>query len=382
MNAFASLLTQIYYDKLITKLENPLKLTEELVSKMPPPAEYPNARFVERVLAPCSLVIYDRSKQPRDKNNDKEHIQKLKNDYEVYGIREDKLPPIVKKSTDSTNEYLLEGVSGWHRDDVLSQFGQEFYVYDIYEFDTPWAERVARSASNWSTGPQKTQSRNDYIKEICNAVLAGEIPSDVESITKAIEEIAADTTAKTRKFIKKEVIANTQVIANFRTYNPESGLKSKNSVKYFCNEQDIPFAGTVGRTDQQVVEQGCITYFASNTNNFSTWARGWVNAAKYCVPIYLIAYLETRDGDLKSAREQLLNEFIELKQLWISEVFKVSGVDNTGEDHYFPIKLVAFLPQNIKPDNVNSGLPTETTLVDVDGISVKFGPDMQCLSEL
>ena len=68
--------------------------------------------------------------------------------------------------------------------------------------------------------------------------------------------------------------------------------------------------------------------------------------------------------------------------MWVSEVFKVAGVDNTGEDHYFPIKLVAFLPQNVKPDNVNGGLPTETTLVDVEGNVVKFSPDMQCLSEL
>jgi hypothetical protein len=382
MSTITSLQTQLYYDKLITTLENPLNLSEELVQQMPEPREYPGSQFVQRVMAPRSLVSYDRAKQPRDKLNDNEHLQNLKNDYEVYGIRVDKYPPIVKKSSDSTNEYLLEGVAGWHRDDVLSQFGQEFYVYDIYEFDTPWAERVVRSASNWSNGPQKTQSRNDYVKEICNAVEIGEISSDVESIDKAIEEIAADTTAKTRRFIKKEVIANTQVIANFRTYNPEGGLKSKNSIKYFCQEQGIPFAGTVGRTDQEVVEQGCITYFASNTNNFSTWARGWVNAAKYGVPIYLIAYLETRDGDITQAREELLNEFTKLKQMWVSEVFKVAGVDNTGEDHYFPVKLVALLPQNVKPDNVNGGLPTETTLVDIEGNVVKFDLDMQCLSEL
>jgi hypothetical protein len=373
--------SQDYYNKIITTLNNPLNLTKELVEQMPEPREYPNSKFVERVIVPRSLVNYDRSKQPRDKLNDKKHLQDLKNDYEVYGIRTEKYPPIVKKSTDSTNEHLLEGVGGWHRNETLSQIDQEFYVYDIYRFDSPWAERVVRNGSNWSTGPAKTQSRNDYIKEICNAVEAGEISSDEESIDKAIEEIAADTTAKTRRFIKKEVIANTQVIANFRTYNPEGGLKSNNSVKYFCHEQGIPFAGTEGRTDQEVIEQGCITYFASNTNNFSTWGRGWFNAAKYGVPIIIFAYLEERAGDIIKAREEKLNEFIKLKQMWVSEVFKVASVDNTGEDHYFPIKLGGFAPQNIMPDNVNRGLPTETTLVDVEGNAIEFNPEMRCLSE-
>jgi len=371
---------QQYYDKLITSLSNPLGITEELIAQLPEPLEYNGAKHIARVIAPRSCVNYVQSKQPRDKQNDIAHLNDLKNDFEVYGIRLDKLPPIVKFANDTINPYLLDGVAGWHRDIVLGDLGQEFYVYDIYEFESPWHERLVRSSSNWSSGPQKTQTRNDYLKEICNAVEAGEIESNPDAISFAVEQIAADRTAKVRRWIKSEAISKTQVIANFRTYNPEG--KSPNSIYAFCKANQIPVAGTNGREVVDVMNQGCITYFATNANNMSTWGRGFAFSQKYDLPVLYFGYLAERRSDLRQQRLALLEEFQEVKDLFVKGCFAVTGVENDGEPHDFPIRFAGFLPQNIQPDGISGGLGTENTIVDVDGNPLEFSPDMPCLTDL
>lgn len=371
---------QQYYDKLIKNLSNPLGITEELVEKLPSPAEYDGAKHVARVIAPRSCVNYVQSCQPRDKQNDITHLNDLKNDFEVYNIRLDKLPPIVKFANDTTNPYLLEGVAGWHRDIVLDDLGQEFYVYDVYEFDTPWDERLARSSTNWSTGPQKTQTRNDYLKEICNAVQACEISNDPNAISNAVEQIAADRSPKVRRWIKSEAISKNQAIANFRTYNPEG--KSENSIHAFCKDTNIPIAGVNNREIKDLMAQGCITYFATNANNFATWGRGFAFSQKYGLPILFFGYLSERKSDLREQRLALLEEFQEVKDLFVKQSFAVSGTENQGEPHYFPIRFVGFLPQNIRPDSVFGGSDTEHTIVDLDGNPLEFSPDMPCLTEI
>lgn len=371
---------QQYYDKLITSLSNPLGITEELVAELPEPLEYNGAKHVARVVAPRSCVNYVQSKQPRDKQNDIAHLNDLKNDFEVYGIRLDKLPPIVKFANDTINPYLLDGIAGWHRDIVLGDLGQEFYVYDIYEFESPWHERLVRSSSNWSSGPQKTQTRNDYLKEICNAVEAGEIAPDPDSISFAVEQIAADRTSKVRRWIKSEAISKTQVIANFRTYNPEG--KSPNSIYAFCKANQIPVAGTNGREVVDVMNQGCITYFATNANNMSTWGRGFAFSQKYDLPVLYFGYLAERKSDLREQRLGLLEEFQQVKDLFVKGCFAVAGIENDGEPHDFPIRFAGFLPQNIQPDGISGGLGTENTIVDVDGNPLEFSPDMACLTDL
>ena len=381
MQTSASLVQiQLYYNKMIANLANPLGITEELVDQLPEPKEYPGATFICRVLAPRSCVNYAQSKQPRDKQNDISHLNDLKNDFEVYGIRLDKYPPIVKFAKDSTNPYLLDGVAGWHRDVVLDDLGQEYYVYDVYEFDTPWHERVARSSTNWSVGPFKTQNRNDYLKEICNAVESGEIAADADSITSAVDQIAADRSDGVRRWIKREALAKTQVIANFRTFNPEG--KSQNSIHAFCTKNKIPVAGVNDRENKDIKKQGCITYFATNANNMATWGRGFAFSQKYDLPVLYFGYLSERKSDLRKQRLALLAEFEQVKQLFVKGCFAVAGVENNGEPHYFPIRFAGFLPQNIKPDNVSGGLDTEHMIVDVDGNALKFSPDMPCLTEL
>lgn len=380
MQTTASLVqVQLYYDKMIASLSNPLGLTSELVEQLPEPREYDGANFVARVVAPRSCVNYVQSKQPRDKQNDISHLNDLRNDFEVYGIRTDKHPPIVKFAKDTTNPYLLEGVAGWHRDIVLDDMGQEYYVYDIYEFDSPWYERVTRSSTNWSIGPSKTQNRNDYLKEICNAVEAGEIAADADSITSAVDQIAADRSDGVRRWIKREALAKTQVIANFRTFNPEG--KSQNSIYAFCTQNNIPVAGTNGRETKEIKKQGCITYFATNANNMATWGRGFAFSQKYEVPILYFGYLSERKSDLHKQRLALLEEFIEVKEMFVKGSFAVAGIENSGEPHYFPIRFAGFLPQNIKPDSVSGGLDTEHTIVDVYGNPLKFSPNMLCLTE-
>ena len=383
---------QVYFNKLISNLKNPFNITKEMAEQMPEPRKLKGGRHVGRFMAPCSMVIYNMSEQPRDKLVDTDHIQRLKLVYETYGFDPKRHPPVVTRSNNSTNDYILQGQGGWHTQEVYSHFGQEFAIYDVYEYDTPFDARCAKSETNPPAGTdiRLPMTIQDYIKEICTAVAAGEIPCDIESIRKAIhrfvpkikDDYGNDTdkvalTPATIAKIEKGVFSDVQVIANFRTYNIKARSDSKNSIPYFCQEQGVPLAGT-----KNAIEQGCITYFVSNTNNNSTWARAWENWYKYDIPILLFAYLETRNGDkpILEYRQKLLNEFIRKKHVWIKSSLKFAGVNNTEEK--FPIKFCGFLPQNIMPDTNNGGLATETTLVDVEGNAIVFNPNMRCLSEI
>jgi hypothetical protein len=383
--------TQAYYDNLNAKLKNPFNITKEMAKQMPAPRNMRGGRWIQRVMAPCSMIYYNMSEQPRDKLIDVKHIQKLKQLYEVHGFDPKQHPPVVTKSKNSTSDYILQGLGGWHTQEVYSHFGQEFAIYDVYEYDTPFDARCAKSETN---PPAGTDTRlpmtiQDYTKEVCTAVAAGEIGTDKESLRQAIYRIVpkikddhgndTDKVALSKSTItkiEKGVFSDAQVIANFRTYNSKARSVSKNSVPYFCQDQGVPLPGT-----KNAIKQCCITAFVSNTNNNSTWARGWENWCKYGVPIILFAYLETRNGDkpILEYRQKLLDEFIKKKQVWSKASLRFAGVNNTKEK--FPIIFGGFLPQNIMPDNNKGGQATETTLVDVEGNAIEFNPEMRCLSE-
>ena len=84
------------WQKVLLTCNNPLGLTEELVEKTlktAPPKEYPGATFMGRYIIPRQFVRYDEAEQPRDKNNDSEHVNNLTNNFNTVGYREDAQPP-------------------------------------------------------------------------------------------------------------------------------------------------------------------------------------------------------------------------------------------------------------------------------------------------
>lgn len=372
--------TLAQWDKGLNQCANPLGLTDEMIEKMPEALQLEGATYLGRYKIPRAFVQYVYGDQPRQKQNEQQNISDLMVSFEEYGIDTSCYPPIVQLINDGTNPFLVRGVSGFHRDEVFHQNDQEFYVYDLYDFESPWALRLARSVTNAHLRPAKRMTRHDYLKEIRAALKNKEIEPNVDAISHAVDTMAVGAGAKLRRWVKREAANYTQEVSNFRTYNPE-GKKGNSTIYQFCKEQSIPFAGTVGRTKEQIEEQECVTYFATNANNFSTWGRGFANSQEYDVPIIFFAYLANPVTDLRSARQELLDEFVRVKDLYVSACFRVADAQPTGESHYFPIKFGGFLPQYIESTSSLGGLPTEMTIVDVDGNEIEFSPDMLCLTE-
>ena len=377
--------TLMVWAKLLPICNNPLGLTEEMLHESLeacPPREYKGAKHIERCLVPRTALRYNEEEQPRDKNNDIDHVNKLRNDFEVNGYNIDCPPPICCFDYESNSPYELKGQSGFNRSEAYNGIDQEMIIVDIYEYDSKMWEVVARNQSNHHSNPALVQTKNDYIKEVCNAVDAGIIEGTSGSIDSFVDEIASDKNQKTRRSIKDACYNNCQVFPNFRTFNSSGTIKNKNSLKGFLHNYGLDPAGIDGRTEEQLKEQGYIVYCAGNGGNKATWMRGIVHGIKLNIPVWVIGYASTRKADLKEFRESWIEEFNELKETTIQFAGIILNDCDSSDfaEDYFPVKVAGFLPQYVKPNPKDGGAPTEKGLVDSNGIPVKFDPDGDCLT--
>ena len=77
MNNSPSVDAESMWAKMLTKCSNPLGLTQDMVEASKeacPPIEYKNAKYLDRCLVPRSILRYNDEEQPRDKNNDQDHV--------------------------------------------------------------------------------------------------------------------------------------------------------------------------------------------------------------------------------------------------------------------------------------------------------------------
>jgi len=377
--------TEGFWAKSSIKCVNPLGMTQDMVEASKttcPHIEYKNAEYIGRYLIPRNFLRYNDEEQPRDKNNDTDHVNKLKNDFEVNGYNIDCPPPICCFDYESNSPYELKGQSGFNRSEAYNGIDQEMIIVDIYEYETKMWEVVARNQSNHHSNPALVQTKNDYIKEVCNAVDAGIIESTSESIDSFVDEIASDKNQPTRRAIKDACYNNCQVFPNFRTFNSSGTIKNKNSLKGFLHNYGLPPAGIDGRTEEQLKEQGYIVYCAGNGGNKATWMRGIVHGIKLNIPVWVIGYAPTRKADLIEFRESWIEEFNELKETTIQFAGIILNDCDSSDfaEDYFPVKVAGFLPQYVKPNPKDGGAPTEKGLVDSNGTPIKFDPDGDCLA--
>ena len=377
--------TEGFWAKSSIKCANPLGMTQDMVEASKttcPHIEYKNAEYIGRYLIPRNFLRYNDEEQPRDKNNDIDHVNKLRNDFEVNGYNIDCPPPICCFDYESNSPYELKGQSGFNRSEAYNGIDQEMIIVDIYEYDSKMWEVVARNQSNHHSNPALVQTKNDYIKEVCNAVDAGIIEGTSGSIDSFVDEIASDKNQKTRRSIKDACYNNCQVFPNFRTFNSSGTIKNKNSLKGFLHNYGLDPAGIDGRTEEQLKEQGYIVYCAGNGGNKATWMRGIVHGIKLDIPVWVIGYAPTRKADLKEFRESWIEEFNELKETTIQFAGIILNDCDSSDfaEDYFPVKVAGFLPQYVKPNPKDGGAPTEKGLVDSNGIPVKFDPDGDCLT--
>ena len=102
------------WQKVLLTCNNPLGLTEELVEetlKTAPQKEYPGATFLGRYIIPRQFVRYNEAEQPRDKNNDSEHVNNLTNNFNTVGYRKDAQPPIACFDSQSTSIFALKALN-------------------------------------------------------------------------------------------------------------------------------------------------------------------------------------------------------------------------------------------------------------------------------
>ena len=381
--------TLMVWNKLLQTCNNPLGLTEEMLHQSLetcPPREYAGSVYRGRYLLPRSFLRYNPEEQPRDKNNDSNHVSSLINDFNVNGYNIDCPPPISCQDYESNSDTNLKGQSGFNRSEVYDRIGQECIIIDIYDYESRYWEVIARNQSNHHSNPSLVQSKNDYIKEVCNAVNENLIEQEKDSIDEFVDLIAADKTSNIRRQIKDACYNNCNIFPNFRTYSSSGSIKSKNTLKGFINHYRLAPAGIENRTVEELIKQGYILYCAGNGGNKATWMRAIVHGTRLNLPVWIIGYAPTRqkeeDGGIKQFRIDYIEEFNEIKSYAIqfSNNIVNDGEESSVNEERFCVKLAGFLPQYVKPNPKDKGRPTEDGLVDVYGNKIKFDPDGDCLT--
>ena len=375
--------TQAVWDKASQTCSNPLGLTQDIVEQslsVCPPISYKGGTFLGRYIVPDTYVRYNPEEQPRDKSNITEHVNDLVNSYEVEGYLLHAHPPIASFDDQSVDPTHLRGQSGFNRIESRGKFGQELYIYDVYSWESRYWELIARNQSNHHKNPQRSQTKHDYLKEVCNAVADNVLAPDADSIDEFVDLIASDKTSTIRRWIKKNAYNNCQVYPNFRTYT--SNGNSNNSLTGFLILNNYPKQGVEGRDDKQLQEQGCITYCAGNGDNMQAWARGIQHGTNKDLTVWIFGYAPNRVPDIQQFRQEWMEDFISMKQTYLQFASNVAenGETIVTDESVFPVKFAGFLPQYVKPNPKDQGKPTENTLVDQYGNPVRFDPDGDCLT--
>ena len=383
-----SLQTVAEWDRIRNGQLNPLNLDESVLEvslKLAPPKKFKGGRHLGRYLIPLNLMEFDPADQPRDKTNDVNHVTDLTNRFELMGYAKDAQPMMGTMASGS--DHVVKGFAGFHRKSALKIFGQTFYIVDIYEFDTPLDRRVARNLSNHHKDVTLSQTINDYVSEIKNAVNAGEILKTETAVSELAWRLAEGD--KTKKQIENSIIPKAisglgGVYANFQTYSSQTGPKAgPYTLQKFMENKGYVAQGVQHRTDEQLIAQGYISYCAADGGNKATWARAIAHGQRLGIPVWVFGYASTRQSDLKVFRDKFIEEFEEMKSIFVDFSFGITGASQ-GEgvdESVFWCKLAGFLPQHVRPDATQGGRATEVGLVDADGNPIIFDPEGECLTK-
>jgi hypothetical protein len=278
----------------------------------------------------------------------------------------------------------LDNFAGYHRNGSCKAFDQEVYIVDVYDFDTPLARRVARNRSNHHKDITLSQTLNDYIKEIVNAANAGEIEKTETAVSDLAWKLAEGD--KTEKQIEKSIIPGAikllgSVYADFKTYSSKEGAKAgESTLQNWMKDSGFVPQGVQNRSDQELINQGYISYCASQGDNKASWARAIYHGQRLGIPVWFFGYASNRQSDLLEFRAKWVGEFSAMKSIFVDFAFNITDASNgegIDESVFWP-KFAGFLNQHVKPDSTSGGRPTEVGLVDENGNSIEFDPEGDC----
>ena len=110
--------------------------------------------------------------------------------------------------------------------------------------------------------------------------------------------------------------------------------------------------------------------------------RAIVHGTRLGLPVLVLGYAPTRQSDLRQFRIDYIEEFNETKSYLIEFANNIVNDGDTNEinENNFCVKLAGFLPQYVKPNPKDKGMPTEHGIVDVYGNKIIFNPKADCLT--
>ena len=385
-NKVVPLATQTEWDRINLNQPNPLKLDEQVIQeslKLAPPLVFEGGTWLGRHLVPSTSQSFDIDDQPRDKSFDPNHVDGLVNKFTLKGYDKKAQPPIGTIS--KGNKFNLDMFAGFHRNKSCKVFGQAFYIVDVYKFDNNLDKRVARNKTNHHQDLTLSQTINDYISEIVQAANAGEIEKTETAVISLANRIASGD--KTDNQIKAIVSGAIKLIgtvyANFAVYSSKKGGKAgEHTLTNWLETENIVKQGIEHRTDEELIEQGYISYCAAEGDNKATWARAIFHGQRLGIPVWIFGYSSIRTDDLLKFRKDFITEFVDYKNImidWASSIMK-SVPDDGIDESAFCVKLAGFLNQHKLPNAANKGRPTEVGLVNAEGKSIEFNYLGECLT--
>ena len=347
-----------------------------------------NATFLGRYQIPNQYVSFNAEEvQPRAKALDHDHRLDLKISYNAQGYKLD-APCPVATTTKDLNRYKVKGLSGFHRysvftdkDTGLNAVRQGSYFYDLYEFDTPLYEVIARNITNHHNNPAKSLTKQDLIKEVTNAIEAKIIEREVESIEAFVDAIASDKPAYWRNDIAKLGFAKAGVTPQFRSYSTKGD--NQFTLSYAVqNEHKLVRMGVENRSDEELLSQGYILFAAHRGDAVGAWLKGIYRSGQLNLPIWILGYAATLEDDLEEFRSGWIEEFVKCKENVIAFAYNLFHDDNKEiveiiggiDEDKFQIRLGGFLPQHAQVNPKAGGSPTERGIVDVYGNTIVFDP--------
>ena len=385
-NKVVPLETQNEWVRINLNQRNPLNLNEDVISdseKHAPPLVFKGGTWLGRYLVPISSQSFDIDDQPRDKSFDPNHVDGLTNKFTLKGYMKESHPPMGILS--EGNKFNVDMSSGFHRNKACNVLGQSFYPVDIYEFENNLDKRVARNKTNHHQDLTLSQTLSDYVKEIVQAANAGEIEKTVTAVGALAERLAGGdkTNDQIESIAKRASNLIGTVYSNFAVYSSKKGGKAgEHTLTNWLESQGVVKQGIEFRTDEELINQGYISYCAAEGDNKATWARAIFHGQRLGIPVWIFGYSSTRTDDLLKFRNDYKTEFVDYKNImidWAASIMKSVPDDGIDEDA-FCVKFAGFLNQHKLPNANDKGRPTEIGLVNAEGKSIKFDYLGECLT--
>jgi hypothetical protein len=333
--------------------------------KMCPPRQFKGARFVKRIVTSRDKITFPENEQTRVLSVKQDNVSQIRDSLEINGWIHTEQPPFGY--VDPNKKDRLVGISGFNRNAAMSQLEWTTTIFDVYEFDSPLAKRIAKTSANQHRTPFSPNTKEDLIKQVICAIKENEIDDNEKSILELIDVIADDKPSKEKKNIYDSVMKRKGGSDTIRTYHTGKGEYSTQEIAI---DLKLPYKG-----DVHYKLSGELGYIGNIKTPKTTLFDAKVMSNSYNnAKVSFIGFID-KPGEQPKIYEQRkqfkesFSAFIRQDAKFVLHFLKLYGVKTTLDDviSNYPIHFKGFLPQVITPDSNKGGRPKEENLVDVMG---------------